>query len=194
MATVRRHARARERRRASPRRIDAPAAQRHAKGAPGDGRKDAGSPGGVRRFVTSRTVRTDVLEWTVRSLADEFRRIEAGWVARSRSSPLVRSLNRLQVKATVEPEHVVVLADRLQADLPYRHVEVDDVRTADALEQTLSTFGSGWKVDREVLMVLDGPSASRRAIDGDVPCREPVPDREDAPAAVVRLDARRRTG
>lgn len=125
----------------------------------------------------------EVLEWTVRSLADEFREVQGGWVARSRALPLVHSLNRLQVIAAVDPKDVVALADDHQADLAYRHVEVDDVQTAAALERLLVTPGSGWKLDREVIMVLDEPTASRRASDGEDRRKEVPP-----PAAPVRLD------
>jgi GNAT superfamily N-acetyltransferase len=103
----------------------------------------------------------EVLEWTVRSLADEIRDVRGGWVARSGSLPLVHSLNRLQVAGGMDPARVLRMADDHLADLPYRHVEVGDGATAAALEQELVTGGAGWKVDREVYMVLDddGPAS-----------------------------------
>lgn len=101
-----------------------------------------------------------VLEWTARSLADEFHEVEVGWVARSRTLPLVYSLNRLQVQRDAAPEQVVALADTHLGDLPYRHVEIGDERGAAAFERALVAPGSGWKVDREVLMVLGEPRPS----------------------------------
>lgn len=104
-----------------------------------------------------------VLGWTVRSLAEEIREVEGGWIARCPSLPLVHSLNRLQVTHRAEPADVIRMADVHMADLPYRHVEVDDAATAVALEQVLVTDGSGWKLDREVYMVLDDPRPSGAA-------------------------------
>ncbi len=105
----------------------------------------------------------EVLEWTARSLADEFREVNGGWVVRSRSLPLVHSLNRLQVKQPVDPKEVLRLADEHAADLAYRHIEVDDAQTAASLQHSLFSSGPGWRLDREVFMVLDAPTASARA-------------------------------
>lgn len=103
----------------------------------------------------------EALEWTVRSLADEARDVEVGWVVRSRALPLVYSLNRLQVRVDADPEQVVALADLHLGDLPYRHVEIDDERAAAAFEHALVTPASEWKVDREVFMVLaEAPAPS----------------------------------
>jgi GNAT superfamily N-acetyltransferase len=109
----------------------------------------------------------EVLDWTVSSLADEFCEVEGGSVALTPSLPLVYSLNRFRPHPTVLAEDVVALADRHLAHLPYRHIDIDDDATAATMERTLVTPGSGWKVDREVFMVLGepvepgGPSGSR---------------------------------
>lgn len=110
----------------------------------------------------------EALKWTIRSLADDFAEVEGGWVATSRRLPLVHSVNRLQVTASMDPKDVLALADADLGNLPYRHIEVDDAPTAAALEHALATPGSGWKTDREVLMVLDDDRSSGRAAD-DVP-------------------------
>lgn len=96
----------------------------------------------------------EVLDWTVSSLADEVLEVEGGSVALTPSLPLVYSLNRFRPHATVGPEDVVALADRHLAHLPYRHIDIDDEATAAALERSVVTPESGWKVDREVFMVL----------------------------------------
>jgi GNAT superfamily N-acetyltransferase len=96
----------------------------------------------------------EALKWTVSSLADDVEEVAVGWLARSRELPLVHSLNRVQIKAALDPEEVIAMADDHQGDLPYRHIEVDDQATAASLEAALAEPGSGWKVDREVFMVL----------------------------------------
>lgn len=117
-----------------------------------------------------------VLEWTVRSLSGEWREVDIGWVVRTHALPLVHSLNRLEVRAAADPAQVVALADAHLGDLPYRHIEIGDEQTASAFEQALVAPGSGWKVDREVFMVLGEPSpqparTERTGARGDVVVR-----------------------
>ena len=132
------------------------------------------------------------VEWTARSLADEFREVGAGWVVRSRSLSRVHSLNRLQVRVAADPKDVVALADAHLSDLPYRHLEVDDEGTAAALEDALVTPERGWKVDREVYMVLGAPPESRTTReDGDEDGEEDGDgdgDGDARPDALVRLN------
>lgn len=116
----------------------------------------------------------EALEWTVRSLADEARDVEVGWVVRSRALPLVYSLNRLQVRVDADPEQVVALADLHLGDLPYRHVEIDDERAAAAFEHALVTPASEWKVDREVFMVLAEAPARAAPAAPAAPSKPPV--------------------
>ena len=94
------------------------------------------------------------LDRTVRSLADEIRPVESGWVARAGSLPLVWTLNQLRVTGRASFPDVVALADHHQGDLPYRHVVVEDDVAGRLLEES---FGAaGWRVDCEVLMALEG--------------------------------------
>lgn len=92
------------------------------------------------------------LEQTVFSLADHVEQLAAGWGARTRDLQLVWTLNQLHVTRPTSLEEVLSLADSHQADLPYRHVVVDDEPTGRALEVALSS--RGWHVDRELSMVL----------------------------------------
>lgn len=125
----------------------------------------------------------EVLKWTARSLADELRELDGGWVVRSQELTLVHSLNRLQVTAAMDPSDVLALADASLGDLPYRHVGVDDLATARAFEERVVTPGSGWKSDREVFMVLVEPTpngADREGLIGSTP-------EADVPGPVARL-------
>lgn len=123
----------------------------------------------------------DVLAWTVRSLAEECHEVEGGWVARNRSLPAVHSLNRLQVIGEIEPAQILGTADEHLADLPYRHIEVRSEHTAALLEHELAARdGSGWKLEREVVMALGEQCLPAR--DGD---RRPADATE--PDVVVEL-------
>ena len=100
------------------------------------------------------------LDRTVRSLADEIRPVESGWVARCGSLPLVWTLNQLRVTGRASFPDVVALADQHQGDLPYRHVVVEDDAAGRLLEES---FGAaGWRVDCEVLMALEVRRSRRR--------------------------------
>ncbi len=121
------------------------------------------------------------LRRTVRSLAEVVEDAGPGWSARTPSLPLVHSLNRLHVPARSGPggageslglageilslpgeslglaDEILAMADEHQADLGYRHVVVEDERTA---RQLVASLGSaGWRVERLVLMVLDTVAA-----------------------------------
>lgn len=117
-------------------------------------------PGSPLGATTSQRLIDDALQWTVRSLADELCVLEAGWAARTASMPLVHTLNCLHLRGEVDPATALALAEEHLSDLPYRHITVDDERTADTLEQAVGETGSGWRRDREVLMVLGEPPAS----------------------------------
>jgi GNAT superfamily N-acetyltransferase len=108
------------------------------------------------------------LEGTVRALADAVEDVDVGWVARTRSLPDVWVLNQLRVTRPARAAVVIDRAEEHQADLPYRHVVVDDGDTARQLQEALAH--PPWRVEREVLMTLEGP-----------------PDREVPTAAVQAL-------
>lgn len=95
------------------------------------------------------------LEKTVFALADEVQPIGIGWSARTRDLAHVWTLNQLHITAPGSVSDVVTRADEHQADLPYRHVLVDDAPTAAALERALDP--GDWVVERELIMVL-GPT------------------------------------
>jgi hypothetical protein len=59
------------------------------------------------------------LHRTLRSLADEQRTLGAGWALRSRSLPLVWSLNELRITSAAAVGEVIDLAEEHQADLYY---------------------------------------------------------------------------
>jgi len=95
------------------------------------------------------------LRRTVETAADEVQAIPQGWVARTRSLPLVWTLNQVCLTDCASAEQAALLADEHQGDLGFRHLVVQDVETADALAGPL--FAGGWDVDREVYMVLTEP-------------------------------------
>ena len=88
----------------------------------------------------------------IEALADEVRAIGPGSIVRTRGLPLVWTLNQLRIGAPAAFTDIVALADEHQADLPYRHVVVDDDATA---RQVADEFAhAGWTVEREVIMTL----------------------------------------
>ena len=95
------------------------------------------------------------LRRTLGSLTDEIRPVGPGWVARSRSLPLVWSLNQLRITEPTTFAAASALADEYLAGLPYRHIVVEDEPTAARLEGSFRA--AGWTVDREVLMALAEP-------------------------------------
>lgn len=97
------------------------------------------------------------LDETVRLLADETREVDGGWLARTMSLPLVHTLNQLHLDRPISPSEVIARADDLQRDLAFRYVLVNDAASGRAAEEELT--GSGWRVEREVLMVLSPPAA-----------------------------------
>jgi GNAT superfamily N-acetyltransferase len=112
------------------------------------------TPAGGPSELFSRAL--DQLRRTLKSLADEMRPIESGWVVRTRSLPRVWTLNQLLICEPVTFADAIALADRHQADLPYRHVVVEAEPTSRQLEG--SFVAAGWHVDCEVLMALAGSS------------------------------------
>jgi GNAT superfamily N-acetyltransferase len=88
--------------------------------------------------------------------ADELGPIDAGWVALTPSLPAVWGLNTMIVRAPLSFEALLALADEQLHELNYRQLAVENQDTGPALEGLFRA--GGWKVDREVLMVLStGP-------------------------------------
>lgn len=106
---------------------------------------------------------------TVALQADESIAIEQGWVFRSPSLGQVWDLNKVLVSGPVRLPEAVELVDKHLADLPYRHLRVEHGPSGERMEQELRD--AGWKIDREVTMVLRGG-----------------PDREVATDLVVEAD------
>jgi GNAT superfamily N-acetyltransferase len=104
--------------------------------------RDAASLERVLTFVRMMLART----------ADELRTIDAGWVARTPSLSLVWGVNAVIVSQPLSFEALVALADEHLADLDYRQLAVEHQQAGPALEDAFRA--AGWKVDREVMMVL----------------------------------------
>lgn len=92
------------------------------------------------------------LRRTLARLADVVE-TDIGWVARSEELPLVHTLNQVRVTGRCSPEEARSCAETHQGGLPYRHLVVEDPRTASALHGVLR----GWSTEREVLMALGAP-------------------------------------
>lgn len=92
------------------------------------------------------------LQWSLSRLADEVRPIEAGWLVRTPSLPLVWTLNQLRLIEPITYRDGVALADEYQSDLTYRHIVSLYEHTGPRVEEEFA--GAGWHVDREVLMAL----------------------------------------
>ena len=88
---------------------------------------------------------------TVAAIADEVQELPQGWAARTRSLPLVWTLNQVCLTAATAAEEAARIAETHQADLPYRHLTVEHRPTADAFERRYA--GDGWEVFRDVYMV-----------------------------------------
>jgi GNAT superfamily N-acetyltransferase len=92
---------------------------------------------------------------SLRAGADEVRSVGPGWAARTRSLPMVWSLNQVRIMEPVTFAECVALADEHQDGLPFRHIVVEHEPTSQELEASFRS--EGWNVDREVLMALDPP-------------------------------------
>jgi GNAT superfamily N-acetyltransferase len=93
----------------------------------------------------------DVVGWTSRTLADEVVALENGWCVRTATLPQVWSLNHLALRHIPDPRTCLALADQLQSDLTFRHLHIGG--GSSSLEED-KFVREGWKVDREVYMVL----------------------------------------
>lgn len=88
--------------------------------------------------------------------ADSFRSIDAGIVVSTPSLPAVWAANQVRVADALTFEELIDLADREMAECDYRQVAVENQAAGPGLEQAFRT--AGWKVERDVLMVLAGSS------------------------------------
>jgi ribosomal protein S18 acetylase RimI-like enzyme len=86
--------------------------------------------------------------------ADAVRPIEAGVVASTPSLPAVWGVNQLRVTEARTFEELVELAEEHLAGFEYRQIMVEHQQTGPGLERAFRA--AGWKVEREVLMVLSG--------------------------------------
>jgi GNAT superfamily N-acetyltransferase len=92
-----------------------------------------------------------LLRATVARLADELRRIDCGWVARSQSLELVWALNHVRLERPTPYADATALVAEHLAGLPFEHIVIED-KVGEALEAEF--LGDGWKVERDVVMAL----------------------------------------
>lgn len=88
--------------------------------------------------------------------ADTFESIDAGVVVSTPSLPAVWAVNQVRVTEPMAFEELVALADEQMAGLAYRHVAVEHQQVGPELEAAFRA--AGWKVERDVVMVLSGPA------------------------------------
>lgn len=96
----------------------------------------------------------------IAATADTFRSIDAGIVASTPSLPLVWAVNQLRVAEALTFEELVALADEEMTGVGYRQIAVEHQQAGPGLEQSFRS--TGWKVERDVLMILSD-SADRPA-------------------------------
>jgi GNAT superfamily N-acetyltransferase len=104
---------------------------------------------------------------TLELVADEFRPIEEGWVVRCAGLRLVWNLNEVRVARAIDYAEAVELVGQHLGDLPYRQLVVEHQPSGELLEERFHE--AGWRVDREVTMVLarapGDPSAGVQVIE-----------------------------
>jgi GNAT superfamily N-acetyltransferase len=96
----------------------------------------------------------DCLRAGLARTADEARPIDAGLVTRTPSLPAVWWLNQVRVSDPLTFDALLRLADEHQRDLGYRQIALEHQGAGPALEHRFRA--AGWKVERDLLMVLDG--------------------------------------
>jgi GNAT superfamily N-acetyltransferase len=90
----------------------------------------------------------------VAATADLVSPIEAGIVVSTPSLPAVWAVNQVRVVEPLTFDQLVDLADEQQAGCDYRQVAVEHQATGPGLEEAFRQ--AGWKVERDVLMILSG--------------------------------------
>lgn len=96
-----------------------------------------------------------ILAFLLRSLeltADELRRIDAGWVTRTPSLPLVWNLNQVRITRALTTTEVAALADAHLVGVPYDQLTIEDDAGARRLAEAYRA--EGWRVERDLLMAL----------------------------------------
>jgi GNAT superfamily N-acetyltransferase len=88
--------------------------------------------------------------------ADTFRSIDAGIVVSTPSLPAVWAVNQLRVTQPLTFDELVYLAEDHMVGFDYRQVAVEHQQAGPDLEAAFRA--AGWKVERDVLMVLSGPA------------------------------------
>jgi GNAT superfamily N-acetyltransferase len=89
--------------------------------------------------------------------ADEFRPIEAGIVATTPSLPAVWAVNQVRVVEALSHEELIELADHeLGGRCEYRQIALEHQKTGAEVETAFRA--AHWKVERDVVMILDGPA------------------------------------
>jgi GNAT superfamily N-acetyltransferase len=96
----------------------------------------------------------------VASTADAVRSIDAGIVASTPSLPAVWAVNQVRVANPLTFDELVELADEQLAQSDYRQIAVEHQQAGPELEHAFRA--AGWKVERDVVMILSG-SSDRRA-------------------------------
>lgn len=91
----------------------------------------------------------------VAKTADHVHPINAGWVVLTPSLPAVWSLNQLRVAAPLGFEEALALADEHLDGTGFRHLAVEHQGAGPVLEERFRA--AGWRVDRELVMVLSAP-------------------------------------
>lgn len=97
----------------------------------------------------------DFQRGTVALVAGEFRPIDEGWLIRTPSLPQVWSANQVRVTQPVRFSDALALTERYMSDLAYRQLIVEHGPSGERLERAFRD--DGWKVEREVTMVLARP-------------------------------------
>jgi GNAT superfamily N-acetyltransferase len=88
--------------------------------------------------------------------ADVATPIEPGIVVSTPSLSVVWAVNQVRVAERLTHRQLVDLAEEWMAGSRYRHIAVEDQRTGPELEEAFRA--AGWKVERDVVMVLSGPA------------------------------------
>jgi GNAT superfamily N-acetyltransferase len=91
---------------------------------------------------------------SIARVADELAAIPEGWVARSRSLPLVYWVNHVRVNVPIETEEALELLERHMSETAYRHLVVGHEPSGERLANELRP--SGWKTGRDLLMAFTG--------------------------------------
>ena len=115
------------------------------------------------------------------AVCDRSERWEHGTAVFAGDAPAFWTYNSVRLEgpdAGLAPDAIVAAADRLQAELGHRHVEIEDEATGARVRPAL--VERGWAAERLVWMALQGPAhAGTPAVEiGEIPFRMTRPLRE----------------